>query len=131
MKCSEKVGNTYNCTSTCYQFLFRFTDAKKENYLKGCGSAFHNKFADTKCDLLLILITRGRECIYGGKDLFEDYKKIVGTDGNFIVTMGRMRFPMFIVDGTKPELEQDFHYDKVCIFKDGVPVLLEGAIGML
>lgn len=39
-------------------------------------------------------------------------------------------FPLFSVDGTKPELEQDFHYDKVCIFKDGVPVLLEGAIGM-
>ena len=35
---------------------------------------------------------------------------------------------IFIVDGSLPLLDQDFHYDKTCEFNNHIPIILEGAI---
>lgn len=56
LKCGNKVNGTFECQATYHQFLFRYTDANKYEFLKECGKAFYKQWGDAKYMLVMLII---------------------------------------------------------------------------
>ena len=56
LECGKRVNDTFACKATYKQFLFRYTDANKYEFLKECSKAFYKHWGDAKYILIMLFI---------------------------------------------------------------------------